>query len=98
MIPGVYFMQVAMAFDEVDLGRVLVVGHSGVVVKLAAACVRCPERQRQFCSEVLSAVHCTAETNKCLPLLLALETYEEHYSGKEGSREKPAVSSCMLLI
>lgn len=98
MIHGVYSMQVAMAFDEVDLGRVLAVGHSGVVVKLAAACVRCPERQRQFCSEVLSAVHCTAEPNKCLPLLLALETYELHYSGKEGSREKPAVSSCTLSI
>ena len=76
-----------MAFDEVDLDRVLAVGHCGVVVKLAAACARCPERQRQFCSEILSALHCTAEPNKCLPLLLALEAYEQHcLHGKEGSK------------
>ena len=80
-------MQVAMAFDEVDLDRVLAIGHCGVVVKLAAACVRCPARQRQFCSEIFSALHCTAEPNKCLPLLLALETHEQHCGrGTEGSK------------
>lgn len=72
-----------MAFDEVDLDRVLAVGHCGVVVKLAAACVQCPERQRQFCAGILAALHCADHPNKCLPLLLALETYERYYKQEE---------------
>lgn len=83
-----------MAFDEVDLDRVLAVGHYGVVVKMASACVQCPERQRQFCAETLSALHCTDHPNKCLPLLLALETYEQHYGCEEDkSKVTPTVSS-----
>lgn len=92
-------MQVAMVFDEVDLDRVLAVGHYGVVVKLASACVQCPERQRQFCSETFSALHCAAEPNKCLPLLLALERYGQHYGhGKEGSKVTPTLASMLLIV
>ena len=79
--------QVAMAFDEVDLDRVLAVGHCGVVVRLASACVQCPERQKQFCAGILSALHCTDHPNKCLPLLLSLEKYEQYY-GHEEERSK----------
>lgn len=90
-----------MVFDEVDLDKVLAVGHYGVVVKLASACAQCLERQRQFCSETFSALHCTAEPNKCLPLLLAMETYEQHYGHeKVGSKVAPTFSilAPMLLI
>ena len=78
-----------MVMDELSLEDVISVGHLGVIVKLSHVCVEMVPLQRRLWSTVLAALHAEEQPKRCLPLLLSLRAYEDHYqTAGHGEMEK----------
>ena len=66
----------ALIEELVPLEEILFVGHTGVVVKLTQAAVSCPEKQPTLFQALMKAFHTETKPKCCVPLFLALTTYE----------------------
>ncbi|KAI4881676.1 hypothetical protein NFI96_031327 [Prochilodus magdalenae] len=74
-------------FDELAEGfeAILAAGHMGVIVQLVESCVQREELQAKVLKLLLQAFHCDEPTTRhlsCLPLFLALLTYDVFYSSE----------------
>ena len=75
-----------------SLEEILFAGHTGVVVKLSQAAVSCPAVQPGLHDAILQAFHTSEHPESCVPIILALLTYEvfnNSSNSDDGKQAKP---------
>ena len=94
MVPLYLQLSVIITHLLPHLEDVLFVGHSGVVVKVVEAGLKCPDLQQGILDALLTAFHAEAETKSCVPLFLTLTAYEVYFNNEEPVPNK--VRLCIL--